>query len=127
MLVDITASASRPGTRKSAGLEAIAPKKINKTSGTTMVMSRLSPRRRLRISSMRIWAANALISTRKGIVWPMAQPEQIKRVVPRITDEEAHALATWYSSIAAAVGKFPAADMKNVEPPLRSVAAPRNA
>ncbi len=53
MLVDMTASASTPGTRKPGGLAATAPKKISSTTGTTSVMSRFSPRRKVRMSSTR--------------------------------------------------------------------------
>src|SRR5438105_1115046 len=59
MLVDITPRASKPGTRKSGGVPATAPKKTSSTTGTTMVMSKLSPRRRLRINSMRSCASSA--------------------------------------------------------------------
>ena len=53
MLVDITASASKPGTRKSGDVGRTAPKKISSTTGTTSVMSKLSPRRKLRMISTR--------------------------------------------------------------------------
>src|SRR5437588_9443832 len=62
MLVDITASASRPGTRKSGGLAATAPKKTISTTGTTIVIRRLSVRRNVRINSTRIWAARAFMA-----------------------------------------------------------------
>ncbi len=55
MLVDITASARSPGTRKSGGVGATGakPKKISKTTGTTRVMSKLSPRRNVSVISTR--------------------------------------------------------------------------
>ena len=53
MLVDITASASKPGTRKSGGVGATDPKKISSTTGTTSVMSKLSGRRRVSVISTR--------------------------------------------------------------------------
>ena len=56
MAVDITARAKRPGTRKSGGLAATAPKKTSSTTGTTSVMSKLSPRLKARMSSTRSWA-----------------------------------------------------------------------
>lgn len=54
----------------------------------------------------------------------MPEPEEIKRIVPRVTDQEAQALADWYAALANAVREFPASDLKDVEPPLRSVAGP---
>ena len=53
MLVDITASASKPGTRKSGGVGATDPKKISRTTGTTSVMSKLSGRRSVSVISTR--------------------------------------------------------------------------
>jgi hypothetical protein len=48
-----------------------------------------------------------------------------RRVGTPLTDAEARALADWYASLGAAVSKFPAADLKAVEPPLRSTPGPR--
>ena len=41
-----------------------------------------------------------------------------------LTDDETTALAEWYATITRAVAQFPLDDLKNVEPPLRSVAGP---
>ncbi len=41
-----------------------------------------------------------------------------------LTIDEAEALAAWYSSLARGVAAFPAADLRRVEPPLRSVPGP---
>ena len=63
--VDITASASTPGTRKSMLLPLVTwtastfEKKTRMPSGITRVTSRLSPRRTVIISSMRVCAATA--------------------------------------------------------------------
>ena len=44
---------------------------------------------------------------------------------PNLSEEEAAALAEWYRNLALAVAAFPEADLKGVEPPLRSIAGPR--
>jgi hypothetical protein len=41
-----------------------------------------------------------------------------------LSDEEAQALAAVYASLARNVAAFPSADLKQVEPPLRSVPGP---
>ena len=46
-------------------------------------------------------------------------------VGPNVSDAEAAALAEWYRNLARGVADFPQADLKGVEPPLRSVAGPR--
>jgi hypothetical protein len=53
-------------------------------------------------------------------------PGEVRSIVsPPISDEEAEALATWYANLSRAVAEFPAADLKDVEPPLRSIAGPK--
>jgi hypothetical protein len=52
-------------------------------------------------------------------------PEDIRQLLEsRIAEEDAAALATWYAALARGVAAFPAADLKDVEPPLRSVPGP---
>jgi hypothetical protein len=41
-----------------------------------------------------------------------------------LSEEDARALAEWYANLSGAVAAFPGADLKAVEPPLRSVAGP---
>jgi hypothetical protein len=55
------------------------------------------------------------------------QAEEVKRVVASATDEEAAALVTWYANLSAAVAQFPASELKDVEPPLRSIGGPKAA
>jgi hypothetical protein len=43
---------------------------------------------------------------------------------PRLTDDEAQAIDDWYAALAARVAEFPQADLKPVEPPLRSLPGP---
>ena len=51
--------------------------------------------------------------------------EHVRRTIGvPLTEDEATALAQWYANIARAVAEFPFDDLKNVEPPLRSVAGP---
>jgi hypothetical protein len=55
-----------------------------------------------------------------------APGELVKHVVGvELTDEEASALANWYANLARSVAAFPGADLKQVEPPLRSIPGPR--
>jgi hypothetical protein len=65
----------------------------------------------------------------EGIVWAMADSlnlEDLRRIVgDRLTSQEAEALATWYANLARSVAAFPTADLKDVEPPLRSIAGPK--
>jgi hypothetical protein len=42
----------------------------------------------------------------------------------QLSEAEAQALAEWYAALAARVAEFPLADLKAVEPPLRSVPGP---
>jgi hypothetical protein len=51
------------------------------------------------------------------------RPTDVKRIIA-VSDEDAEALATWYTNLSRAVTAFPAADLKDVEPPLRSIAGP---
>ena len=54
-----------------------------------------------------------------------AVSETVRRVVgAELSDEEAEALLGWYATIARGVAAFPASDLKDVEPPLRSVPGP---
>ena len=41
-----------------------------------------------------------------------------------LTDAETAALIDWYANLARGVTRFPAADLKRVEPPLRSLPGP---
>jgi hypothetical protein len=51
--------------------------------------------------------------------------QQVREVVgAQLTDTEADALAAWYLGFARGVAAFPAADLKRVEPPLRSTPGP---
>jgi hypothetical protein len=50
--------------------------------------------------------------------------EEVKRIVATVSDDEATGLAAWYAGISRAVASFPAADLKDVVPPLRSVPGP---
>jgi len=55
-------------------------------------------------------------------------PEDVRRMVGAyLTDMEASGLADWYAALAAGVGRFPARDLKLVEPPLRSTPGPLQA
>jgi hypothetical protein len=42
-----------------------------------------------------------------------------------VTDAEAEALAAYYATLAKAVAGFPSEQLREVEPPLRSVPGPR--
>ena len=52
-------------------------------------------------------------------------PEQIKQLLPdyQLTDADAEALAAIAGALTRAVAAFPYAELRKVEPPLRSVAA----
>jgi len=51
--------------------------------------------------------------------------EEIRRILgAHITDEEAQTLAGWYANLARGVAAFSQAEMKCVEPPLRSTPGP---
>jgi len=58
----------------------------------------------------------------------MAEPaagEAVRQVVgAQLSDREAAALANWYAALARGVADFPQADLKAVEPPLRSTPGP---
>jgi cytochrome c553 len=58
----------------------------------------------------------------------MAEPaagEAVRQVVgAELSDAEAAALADWYAALARGVAAFPQADLKAVEPPLRSTPGP---
>jgi hypothetical protein len=52
-------------------------------------------------------------------------PEEVRRILSfTISDQDATAMAAWYANLSRAVALFPAGDLKDVEPPLRSVAGP---
>jgi hypothetical protein len=50
-------------------------------------------------------------------------PETIKQLLPdlRLGDQDAEALAATYAALVRAVAAFPYAELRQVEPPLRSV------
>jgi hypothetical protein len=51
--------------------------------------------------------------------------EMVQRVVgPKVTDDEARALAEWYANLGRGLANFPEKDMKGIEPPLRSTPGP---
>jgi hypothetical protein len=51
--------------------------------------------------------------------------EQVREIVGvALSDQDAEALMGWYAGFARGVAGFPAADLKRVEPPLRSIAGP---
>ena len=51
--------------------------------------------------------------------------EEIRRILGvALTPADAQALADWYTAQAKLVAAFPADDLKQVEPPLRSVPGP---
>jgi len=51
--------------------------------------------------------------------------DEIRRVLGiELEEREVEALAGWYAGFARGVAAFPAADLKRVEPPLRSVPGP---
>jgi hypothetical protein len=57
---------------------------------------------------------------------PELIPELVRLLVPGdVDDEAARALADWYTAIARGVAAFPEAELRAVEPPLRSTAGPR--
>ena len=55
-----------------------------------------------------------------------AQEERTVREIVgvELSDDEARALAAWYAGLARSVDAFPADDLKQAEPPLRSVPGP---
>ena len=58
----------------------------------------------------------------------MTDNRQVMAVLgPNVSDDEAAALANWYSNLARGVAAMPEVDLKGIEPPLRSVAGPRGA
>jgi hypothetical protein len=55
---------------------------------------------------------------------PLAN-EQIRAIIgTELTEDATEALARWYAAFARDVAKYPAADLKCVEPPLRSTPGP---
>jgi hypothetical protein len=63
---------------------------------------------------------------RAGIVDTMAPyGEDLATVIGTpLSDEEAAQLSAWYAALSRAISAFPAADLKAVEPPLRSIPGP---
>jgi len=54
--------------------------------------------------------------------------EHVREVIgPDLTDAEAEALASNYATLAHLVAAFPLAELREVEPPLRSLGRPRGA
>jgi hypothetical protein len=54
-----------------------------------------------------------------------AAGEALRQVIrAELSDPEAAALADWYAAIVRGVAAFPQADLKAVEPPLRSTPGP---
>jgi hypothetical protein len=53
-------------------------------------------------------------------------PDLVRQLVEApVSDEQASALADWYNALEAQVARFPEAELKGVEPPLRSTPSPR--
>jgi hypothetical protein len=54
-----------------------------------------------------------------------ASPDEIRQVLGvEISAQDVEALAAWHAGFARGVAAFPAADLRRVEPPLRSVPGP---
>jgi hypothetical protein len=52
-------------------------------------------------------------------------PQQVRDVVGvELSEQAVQALVNWYAGFARGVAAFPAADLRRVEPPLRSIAGP---
>ncbi len=52
-------------------------------------------------------------------------PEMVRVFVgDQLDDQAAAALIEWYANLARGIAAFPAADVRRVEPPLRSTAGP---
>jgi hypothetical protein len=52
-------------------------------------------------------------------------PDEIRQITGlALTDKEAQALADWYAALARGVAAFPEADVRELEPPLRSTPGP---
>jgi hypothetical protein len=57
---------------------------------------------------------------------PDLSADDIRRSIDLpLTDTQASALADWYAALSSALARFPEADLRAVEPPLRSTPAPR--
>lgn len=55
-----------------------------------------------------------------------ASGQVVKEIIgAELTEQEVAALVEWYANLARGVAAFPGADLKKVEPPLRSVPGPR--
>ena len=59
---------------------------------------------------------------------PDLTPESVREILYRpgasLTDREVAALIEWYAALSRGIAAFPAADLKSVEPPLRSTPGP---
>ena len=64
----------------------------------------------------------------RGTIVPVleAVDQRLRQVLgAAVSEDEARAIGEWYATISEAVAKFPSNDLRAVEPPLRSTAAPR--
>jgi len=60
-----------------------------------------------------------------GLVEQALSPQVVGQIIGnQVTDAEATALAEWYAALARGVAAYPQADLKGVEPPLRSTPGP---
>ena len=58
----------------------------------------------------------------------LTEIERVRGIVgAHVTDEQAQALTTYYANLAQAVAAFATDELRQVEPPLRSIAGPRQA
>lgn len=61
-----------------------------------------------------------------GVTDERMTADEVARIVAGgISADEAQALMDWYAALAANVARFPAADLKQVEPPLQSTPGPQ--
>ncbi len=51
--------------------------------------------------------------------------DEIRRVIPNASSDEARALVDWCIALRRNLNVFPAEDLRQVEPPLRSTPGPR--
>ena len=60
-----------------------------------------------------------------GLVEQALSPQVVRQIIGnQVTDAEATALAEWYAALGSSVAAYPRADLKGVEPPLRSTPGP---
>jgi len=81
-------------------------------------------RNKLVMNSFRALTICAVFLHCSGVAESGSRQEMQRLLGVELTIDEAEALAAWYSSLARGVAAFPAADLRRVEPPLRSVPAP---